>query len=144
MAEKKVFCLPEAAPGTYLAWVAYWREVEDRMLRYPALEEMASRESAPFLRDPVAEFLSDVFISQVAEQARRAADEGRLRVAPLVRADPDRLTRGLDYVVRRAAWLEKEWVQEALRIRPLEAEAVVLREGIVRAVREQLEARPDP
>src|SRR3954463_3713176 len=51
--------LPQADPAVYLEWMAYWRDIERRMIERPALEAFASRESAPFLRDPISDWISD-------------------------------------------------------------------------------------
>src|SRR5438094_2147989 len=69
--------LPPAPPDHYMRWMAFWREVEQQMLRSPSLEEFASAQSAPFMHDPVARLLSNVAVTQVTRQAEEAMALGK-------------------------------------------------------------------
>src|SRR3954468_19913078 len=79
--------LPPADPAVYLEWMAYWRDVERRMIERPALEAFASLESAPFVRDPIADFISDVMAGGVIRQAGAARRLGNAEVAPEIVSD---------------------------------------------------------
>src|SRR4051812_50119352 len=74
--------LPQADPAVYLEWMAYWRDIERRMIERPALEAFASRESAPFLRDPISDWISDTVAGGVIRQAGGGRREGGDRGAP--------------------------------------------------------------
>jgi hypothetical protein len=85
--------------------MAYWRQVEALMLSRPALAEHAAEQSAPFIREPVADYISGVLIPQLVKAASAAEQRGDPMVQPVVEVEPETLLKGLDYVRRRGAWL---------------------------------------
>ena len=138
---------PEAPPTQYLRWMAYWRQVEALMLSRPALAEHAAEQAAPFIREPIADYLSDVVIPQIIKQASEADRLGRPMVMPVLEVDPELLAKGLDYVARRGAWLLTVAEKSIPRLAP---ELVELRARAVEFVKPQLkpeggdEPRPTP
>lgn len=136
MAEEAELRLPPAPPGLYLRWMRYWREIERVMVDYPRLAELAGEESAPFLRDPIAEYLSHEVIPQIVEQAEGAATAPK--VSPVLVADVSKIRRALDYIAKRAGWLSQPGVHDALGVAEPDSEIRDLRARVVVAVAEQL------
>jgi hypothetical protein len=130
--------LPPADPAVYLEWMAYWRDIEGHMIERPALEEFASSQSAPFLRDPIADWISDALVGGVIRQAAAARREGRHQVSPVIAGDALVFGEALRYVVARARWLEMAGIHEAMRIEPPSAEVVALRGWTLDSVTVQL------
>ena len=133
--------LPPAPPEAYLRWMAFWRQVERKMVEHPALEALASRESVPFVRDPVANFISTQLVRQVVNQAAEAQRTGSSVVPLEITGPSELLSEAMDYVGRRASWLEQPGVLEAMDIEPLSSDLLALRANVVRTVREQLARR---
>lgn len=130
--------LPPADPAVYLEWMAYWRDVERRMLERPALEAFASSESAPFLRDPIADWISDTMAGAVIRQAgaaRRAAAE---TVAPAIAGDAVVLRQAIRYIAARHDWLITPGVYEAMGIEPPSSDVIALREWALDSIIVQL------
>jgi hypothetical protein len=131
--------LPPAPPRTYLRWMAFWRTVEQAMLRNPALEDFASGESAPFLEGPVALFLSEV-VSEISAQAEVAEQERRETVAPELSGPLEFWEGAADYVEVRGGWLDAQLergpVAELTGLKPLDQECQALRMRVVETVRE--------
>src|SRR5437764_10936177 len=121
--------LPRVSPALYLEWVAYWREVEDRMLERPALADHAARESAPFLRDPIADWISDTIVGGIVSQAGEARRAGLPEVAPEVQGDALVMREWIRYMGRRAAWLDRAGVHRAIGVEPPSPAVVELREA---------------
>ncbi len=98
--------LPSAAPDDYLAWTAWWREVETLMLERPGLEARASADAAPFLRGPVARLMSDLS-AEVTKQALDALMMGldSTEVVLEFQASSDDLLAIASYMERRGAWV---------------------------------------
>lgn len=138
MGQTIVVALPEAPPSLYLAWMAYWRDIERIMLEHPHLESIAAAESSPFVREQVADYLSAVVVRQIVEQGTEAERRGHASVAPRVEVDADTLRAGLEYVARRVAWLSAAGVHQALGIRPPGPAVADLRLRVLRSVRDQL------
>lgn len=128
--------LPEADHAAYLAWMSYWREVERVMLDNPRLAELAGGESAPFLRDPIADYLSHEIIPQIVEQAEGVG--GDSPVAPVLHVHMDRMPAAIEYVAKRTGWLMEPGVHEALGIIPPSPQVVDLRVRVLVAVRDQV------
>ena len=126
--------LPAAPPQDYIRWMAFWRDVETKMAQAPRLAEMAGEESAPFVRDPVADFLSKEVVRAIAGQALEAERAGEASVEPVISGDRALLEEGMDYVIRRGGWMAQPGVMEALGVRPLEDDLVTLRMRAVQAV----------
>jgi hypothetical protein len=98
--------LPAAAPETYLGWMAYWREVEAKMMERPALEQFGSQEAAPFLHGSIALILS-ALVRDLMKQSQAALDVGARTVTPEVGipASAEVLAEMASYISRRGAWL---------------------------------------
>jgi hypothetical protein len=127
--------LPEAPPPHYLRWMGYWREVEALMLSNPALEKFAAEQSAPFIREPVADYLSDIVMPEIIKQASDAERRGQNSAAPVIEVDPDMLAKGLDYVRRRGEWLLTLGRDAVPQLDP---ELVELRSRVLEFLRPQL------
>jgi hypothetical protein len=125
--------LPAADPTTYLAWMAYWRDVESKMLELPALEQFASSEAAPFLHGSTALQLSDA-VRQITTQAVAAMEADRAHVAPDISltGSPEMLTDMASHILRRGAWLAKHAV--ALRIEGPSIPVRQLRASVVKSL----------
>ncbi len=132
--------LPSAPPDDYLRWMAFWREVEQKMGESPALGDMASQESAPFLQGETAAFLATVVVGAIITQSTDAKNRGETQVAPVLIADPDRLARAIDVVTRRAQWMTPDRLR-AMGIEPLDTKLAELRMASLTAVSEQI-AKP--
>lgn len=131
-----LFHLPDAPPSSYLRWLAFWREVEQRMVERPSLEAAASRVSAPFLNDEVAQTISGVLVPRIVEQAREAASADRRTVAPTIEADPEVMSQVTRYVRRRLAFLTPD-VCRAMDVEPLEPTLARLRDSVLEALEKQ-------
>jgi len=135
--------LPAASPGAYLRWVAFWREVEDRMLQSPSLEAYASSMSVPFLRGEVARFVSDVLARQLVDQATRAERQGRDYVVPRITGDRRLLAAAKWYIAERGDWLSSSsgttTMAEAMGVPALPSDLVSLRQRVVTALALELE-----
>lgn len=136
-----LFELPEAPPSSYLRWLAFWREVEQRMVERPSLEAAASRVSAPFLSDEVARTISDVLVPRIVEQAREAVSADRTTVAPIIEADPALMDQAIRYVRRRMAFMTPQ-VSRAMDVEPLDPALVRLRDAVLEALEKQV-TEPD-
>jgi hypothetical protein len=130
--------LPRVSPALYLEWVAYWREVERRMLEHPALADHAARESAPFLRDPIADWISDTVVGAIVSQAGEARRAGLDTVAPELGGDVLVMREWIRYMARRAEWLDRPGVHRAMGVEPPIPAVVELRESVGQAVYTQL------
>jgi hypothetical protein len=127
------FALPAAPPQRYLRWMAYWREVESQMLSNPAVEAVASREAAPFLRGEMAAFISTI-VGTIVDTAMGAKEAGQELVAPVIELPDREVARAIaDLVERRGAWLDAH--AGSLGIVPLESELISLRESTVALLR---------
>jgi hypothetical protein len=125
--------LPEAPAEHYLRWMAFWRDVEAAMLERPSLEQVASAQSAPFLRGELARQISDL-AGEISAQARVAVAEGRYRLAPVVVLEDGSMIRGIaDYVERRGGWLQEN--AASMAVVPLAPELVLLRTRVVETLR---------
>lgn len=135
--------LPAARPDAYLRWVAFWREVEDRMLQSPSLEAYASSMSVPFLRGEVARFVSDVLARQLVDQATRAERQGRDYVVPRITGDRRLLAAAKWYIAERGDWLSSSsgttTMAEAMGVPALPSDLVSLRQRVVTALALELE-----
>jgi hypothetical protein len=134
------FLLPIAETATYLEWVRYWRHLEELMHEHPALEEYATERSAPFLRDPIADWISETMVESIRVQACDALVAGMWHLAPSLLADPMVLGRAVDYVELRTRWLEGDGIHRALGIAPPVYQVSQLRHEFVRTLRMQLAA----
>jgi hypothetical protein len=129
--------LPDASPDSYLAWMAFWREVEQKMGESPALAEMAGSESAPFLDDETARITAQVFVPLLIAQVTAAKHAGDSSVAPVIDADPDVLRSAIEVIATRGRWLTDERLT-AMGLEPLEPKLVNLRNATIEKVRRQI------
>jgi hypothetical protein len=104
----------------------------------PALEAFAARESAPFLRDPIADWISDALAGGIIRQAGAARRAGLREVAPEIAGDALVFREAMKYVVARAEWLSAPGIHEAMDIEPPSPEIVALREWTVDSITVQL------
>jgi hypothetical protein len=105
MAEIRLVLSP-ALPARYLSWMAFWREVERKMVESPKLADMAAQEARPFLHDPVADFLSERVVASISRQAMEARSRGDSEVTPVIEGDEATMRRALEYVAARGRWLQ--------------------------------------
>jgi hypothetical protein len=138
MPDTVVVRLPPADPAVYLEWMAYWRDVERHMVEHPALEAFASQESAPFVRDPIADWISDAMAGGIIRQAGAARRAGSREVAPGFAGDALVLAEAIRYVVARAGWLSQPGIHEAMGIEPPSPNVVALREWALDSITVQL------
>jgi hypothetical protein len=123
--------------------MAFWREVERKMVESPQLAEVASEESRPFLHDPVADFLSENVVAAISRQAHEARSRGEAEISPVVEGDEALMRQALEYVAARGRWLQEPGVAEAMGIEPLEPDLVDLRNETLSTLIVQLtEQRP--
>jgi hypothetical protein len=130
--------LPHADPSVYLEWMAYWRDVERHMLERPALEAFATSESAPFLRDPIADWISDAMAGGIIRQSGAARRAGAPEVAPEIVGDALVLREAMKYIVARIEWLSGPGMHDAMGIEPPSPEILALREWTVNSITVQL------
>jgi hypothetical protein len=130
--------LPHADPAVYLEWMAYWRDIERHMIERPALEAFAARESAPFLRDPIADWISDGMAGGVIRQAGAARRAGDHQVAPEITADALVLREAMRYIATRLEWLNGDGMHEAMEIELPSPDVVALREWALDSITVQL------
>jgi hypothetical protein len=130
--------LPPALPSRYLAWMAFWREVERKMIESPQLAKIAAEESRPFLHDPVADFLSERVVGAISRQAHEARARGDAEVSPVIEGEQALVRQALEYVASRGRWLQEPGVAEAMGIEPLEPDLVELRNEALASVTVQL------
>jgi hypothetical protein len=130
--------LPPALPARYLSWMAFWREVERKMVESPKLADMAAEEARPFLHDPVADFLSER-VAAISRQAQEARSEGASEVSPVIEGDEATMRQALEYVAARGRWLQEPGVAEAMGIDPLEPDLVDLRNAVLASLQAQIQ-----
>jgi hypothetical protein len=135
--------LPPALPARYLSWMAFWREVERKMLESPQLAEMAAQEARPFLHDPVADFLSEEVVGSIMRQASDARTRGASEVRPVIEGEEPTMRQALEYVSARGRWLQEPGVAEAMGIEPLEPDLVDLRNEVLASIMTQLSEQVD-
>lgn len=130
--------LPPGPPAAYRKWVAFWREVEEKMLARPALEALASEASAPFLRGAAAAFWSEVVVYEIMTQALTAKRVGDRLVSPSFAGDAALIAEAVDIVERRGRWLHLDVVAKAIGVEPLERELLLLQAKVIEVIRHQL------
>lgn len=129
--------LPEAPPAQYLRWMAFWREVEQKMGESPALESMASLQSAPFIHEETASYLSRSVVKAIVDQANAALKENRPLVGPVLAIEPHRMVDGVKVVAARTRWMTDDRCR-AMGIEPLAPTLVALRSEVLVAVAQQI------
>jgi anti-sigma B factor antagonist len=94
--------LPSATPHAYLAWVAWWRDVEEVLG-----SDLSVQADLPAPdRDSSAKSIVPAHVQGIEEEARRALDEGRSEIAPKLSASSQLWFEWLDHVNQRKEWLE--------------------------------------
>jgi hypothetical protein len=127
--------LPEAAPDDYLAWTAWWREIETLMLERPGLEVKASEDAAPFLRGELARLMSDLayeVTKQATDGLMRAHD--RMQVVLEFPGTAKDLLAMASYMERRGAWVAQ--FSQAIGIEPLSDRVEALRQLTITTLRQ--------
>jgi hypothetical protein len=130
--------LPHADPAVYLEWMAYWRDIERRMLERPAPEPFDTSAGAPFVRDPIADWISDAMAGGIFRQAGAARRIGAETVAPEVTADPMVLRDAMRYLAARHEWLNSPGMYRAIGIEPPSPDVIALREWALDSITVQL------
>jgi anti-anti-sigma factor len=99
---KTTIHLPPATPHAYLAWVAWWNDVEELigsdLARSP---DSASGRDSPRPTGIVGEHLSLIEL-----EAKSAIEAGRDEIAPALSAEPDQWNQWIQYGRTRRDWLE--------------------------------------
>jgi hypothetical protein len=128
--------LPARRPEVYLAWMAFWREVEDVMLRWPGAEAAASLDSPPFLHKTTARLLAGLGAS-IASASREAQRKGAARVSPVIYGDPSQLLEGVRYMEQRTEWMSRPGVLETMGIKGPAVVVSALQAAVIEAVRHE-------
>jgi anti-sigma B factor antagonist len=98
--------LPPASPHAYLAWVAWWRDVEELLGSDLAMHAYRSAHGeGPSIGDGL-ESVIPAHLRAIEEEARQAMDEGRPEIAPKLSAPHERWREWMEYGRQRREWLE--------------------------------------
>jgi anti-anti-sigma factor len=97
--------LPTAAPQAYVAWVTWWRDVE-QLLGSDAARAIALGDDDGQAPDRGARSIVLRHVRSLEEQAKQASDEGKETISPELSAEPAEWGQWLDYWGRRREWLE--------------------------------------
>jgi len=97
--------LPTAPPQAYLAWVTWWREVEELLGSDMARAMAAGEDDAQALGHGVRSIVPE-HVRLLEQQARQALADGTTEISPELSADPEAWDQWLDYWGRRREWLE--------------------------------------
>jgi anti-sigma B factor antagonist len=125
--------LPSATPHAYLAWVAWWRDVEELLG-----SDLAVQADLPAPdRDSPAQGIVPAHVRAIEEEARRALDEGRSEIAPALKASPMLWSEWLDHVSQRKEWLEALTLK-GLPVPRFPEDLVVLWEETLRTIQSQV------
>jgi anti-anti-sigma factor len=103
---KTTIRLPPATPHAYLAWVTWWRDVEE-LIGSDLSKVSGSRpvgEQHPRTARPSG--IVDEHLLLIEEEARAALEAGRDQMAPELSAAPDEWNEWLRYGRMRKDWLE--------------------------------------
>ena len=96
--------LPTAAPQAYVAWVTWWRDVEQLLGSDMATAIAAGVDGqAP---DREARSIVLEHVRSLEEQAKQASEEGKETISPELSAEPAEWDQWLDYWGTRREWLE--------------------------------------
>jgi anti-anti-sigma factor len=96
--------LPAAPPQAYLAWVTWWREVEE--LLGSDLARTATGEDGAAALGHGVESIVPEHVRLLEQQARQALSNGKTEIFPELSAEPEEWDQWLDYWGRRREWLE--------------------------------------
>ena len=97
--------LPTAAPQAYLAWVTWWRDVE-QLLGSDLGRAIAPGGDDGQATDREARSIVLQHVRSLEEQAKQASEEGRETISPELSAERSEWDEWLDYWARRREWLE--------------------------------------
>jgi anti-anti-sigma factor len=97
--------LPTAPPQAYLAWVTWWREVEELLGSDMARAMTAGEDDARALGQGVKSIVPE-HVRLLEQQATQALSDGTTEISPELSADPEAWDQWLDYWGRRREWLE--------------------------------------
>ncbi len=97
--------LPTAPPQAYLAWVTWWREVEELLGSDMARAMTAGEDGARALGQGVKSIVPE-HVRLLEQQATQALADGTTEISPELSADPEAWDQWLDYWGRRREWLE--------------------------------------
>lgn len=97
--------LPTAPPQAYLAWVTWWREVEELLGSDMARAMTAGEDDARAIGQGVKSIVPE-HVRLLEQQATQALADGTTEISPELSADPEAWDQWLDYWGRRREWLE--------------------------------------
>src|SRR6476620_12074448 len=97
--------LPTAAPQAYIAWVTWWRDVE-QLLGSDTATPIAAGDVDGQAPDREARSIILEHVRSLEEQAKRASEEGKETISPELSAEPAEWDQWLDYWGSRREWLE--------------------------------------
>jgi anti-anti-sigma factor len=97
--------LPTAAPQAYVAWVTWWRDVE-QLLGSDAAAAIEAGDVDGQGPDREARSIVLQHVRSLEEQAKQASEEGKETISPELSAEPAEWDQWLDYWGRRREWLE--------------------------------------
>jgi anti-anti-sigma regulatory factor len=97
--------LPAATPHAYLAWVTWWKDVEE-LLGSDLGKEASLGASIKAPAQPSGQSVVVEHVHSLEAQARQAISEGRDQISPELRAEARSWGQWLRYGERRRDWLE--------------------------------------
>jgi len=97
--------LPTAAPQAYLAWVMWWRDVE-QLTGSDTATAIGPGDVDGRAPDREARWIVLEHVRSLEEQAKRASEEGKETISPELSAEPAEWDQWLDYWGSRREWLE--------------------------------------
>jgi len=97
--------LPTAAPQAYVAWVMWWRDVE-QLLGSDTATAIAAGDDDGQPPDGEARSIVLEHVRSLEEQAKQASEEGKETISPELSAEPEEWDQWLDYWRSRREWLE--------------------------------------
>jgi len=128
--------LPTASPHAYLAWVTWWREVEELLGSDLAREMAAGEDDGQALGHGVKSIVPE-HVRLLEQQARQALAEGTAEISPELSADPEAWDQWLDYWRRRKDWLEALALR-GLRVPQTPTDLVTLWQRTLRTINVEL------
>ncbi len=101
-----VIQLPVASPHAYLAWVAWWKDVEELLGSNLAVEASRVGWESSYSAEGRLKGIIPGHIAAIEEEARRALEEERAEIAPKLGAPAELWQEWLQYGRQRRDWLE--------------------------------------
>ena len=96
--------LPTAAPQAYVAWVTWWRDVE-QLLGSDLATAIAAGDDDGQAPDRARSIVLE-HVRSIEEQAKQALEGGKETISPELSAEPAGWDQWLDYWGRRREWVE--------------------------------------